>query len=127
MPFPLARAADWVVALGSRHCGRQPDPIAAQLLFTNTVPTNSEHYVGQDLPDPTADDATDDSAEGSGQAEAGDTEAGPLHRSQDAIDQGWEAARAALKDTLPDKDMNLSQSEQNTDPEAGENPMPRRS
>ncbi len=37
-----------------------------------------------------------------GEADAGEADAGPLQRSQDAIDQGQDAAREALKDTLPD-------------------------
>jgi hypothetical protein len=43
-------------------------------------------------------------------------DAGPLERSQEAIDQGREAARDALKDTIPDdEDRNLSQSEENSE------------
>ena len=77
---------------------------------------NSGQRADQDLPDDTADAETDDSAEESDQAEADDTDAGPLERSQDAIDQGREAARDALKDTLPDdEDRNVSQSEQKTE------------
>lgn len=37
-----------------------------------------------------------------GEADAGEAVARPLQRSQDAIDQGQDAAREALKDTLPD-------------------------
>jgi hypothetical protein len=76
---------------------------------------NSGQRADQDLPAESVDTETDDSAEESDQAEA-DTDAGPLERSQDAIDQGREAARDALKDTLPDdEDRNVSQSEHNTE------------
>ena len=70
------------------------------MLFTNTVPTNSGPDAGQDLPDNASDEAADDS--GNNGADAGYANAGPLQRSQDAIDQGQDAAREALKDTLPD-------------------------
>ena len=74
---------------------------------------------GQDLPD----DAADDSTAESDQAETVETDTSPLQRAQDAIDQGWDAAREALKDTLPDdEDANSSQSEQNTGSEAQKNP-----
>jgi hypothetical protein len=74
---------------------------------------NSGQDAGQDLPDETADDATDDSTSGSGQAEAADADAGPLQRSQDAIDDGRDAAQEALKDTLPDAEVRrVSQPEQ---------------
>lgn len=77
---------------------------------------NSGQRVDQDLPEDSVDTETDDSADESDQAEADDTDAGPLERSQDAIDQGREAARDALKDTLPDdEDRNVSQSEQKTE------------
>jgi hypothetical protein len=72
-----------------------------QVLFTITVPTNSGPDAGQDLPDNAADEAADESAAGSNQPDFGDT--GPLQRSQDAIDQSEDAAREALKDTLPDE------------------------
>jgi hypothetical protein len=84
------------------------------LLFTSSVPTNSEEDTGQDLPDDAADDATAESD----QAEGVETNASPLQRSQEAIDQGWDAAREALKDTLPDEEMdeetNSSRHEQST-------------
>ena len=77
---------------------------------------NSGQRVDQDLPEDCVDTETDDSADESDQAEADDTDAGPLERSQDALDQGREAARDALKDTLPDdEDRNVSQSEQKTE------------
>jgi hypothetical protein len=78
------------------------------------VPTNSGQDAGQDLPDEAADDATSESD----QAETVETNPSPLQRSQEAIDQGWDAAREALKDTLPDDEVdeetNSSRSEQNT-------------
>jgi hypothetical protein len=87
------------------------------LLFTSTVPTNSGEDAGQDLPDEAADEA----AAESDQAEAVETNTSLLQRSQEAIDQGWDAAREALKDTLPDDEVdeetNSSRSEQDTGPE----------
>lgn len=51
---------------------------------------------------------------------------GPLERSQQAIDEGHEAAQKALADTPPDEDdMNFSNLEQNTDPDAEDNAVPR--
>ena len=92
------------------------------LLFTSTVPTNSAEDAGQDPPDDAADDATSESD----QAEGVETNASPLQRSQEAIDQGWDAAREALKDTLPDEqtgeETNSSQPEQNAGPEAEDSP-----
>jgi hypothetical protein len=92
------------------------------LLFTSTVPTNSAEDAGQDPPGDAADDATSESD----QAEGVETNASPLQRSQEAIDQGWDAAREALKDTLPDDEVdeeaNSSRSEQNTGPEAADSP-----
>jgi hypothetical protein len=77
---------------------------------------NSGQRADQDLPEDSGDAETDDSAEESDQAEAIDTGDGPLQRSQDAIDQGREAARDALKDTLPDdEDRNASQSDEKTE------------
>jgi hypothetical protein len=63
---------------------------------------NSGQDAQTDLPDDSADDVTDDSARKSGQEGAIDNDSGPLQRSQEAIDQGRDAAREALKDTLPD-------------------------
>jgi hypothetical protein len=37
-------------------------------------------------------------------AEAVDVDTEPLERSQDAIDEGWDAAQEALKDNPPDPD-----------------------
>jgi len=75
---------------------------------------NSGQHADQDV----SEDATDDAAEEVDPAEAIDSDAGPLERSQDAIDQGREAARDALKDTLPDdEDRNVSQSEQKSEGE----------
>jgi hypothetical protein len=92
------------------------------LLFTCAVPLNSGQDAGRDHPD----DAANDSTAESNQAETADTDTSSLQRAQDAIDQGWDAAREALKDTLPDdEDTNSSQSEPNTGPEAQENPVPR--
>lgn len=77
---------------------------------------NSEQDANQDLSDDNADVATDDSAEASDQVEAVDTDAGPLQRSQDALDDGREAARDALKDTLADdEDRNVDESAQTTE------------
>jgi hypothetical protein len=96
------------------------------LLFTSTVPTNSGEYAGQDLPDEAADEAADGAAAESDQAEAVETNASPLQRSQEAIDEGWDAAREALKDTLPDDEVdekaNSSRSEQDTGPVAEDSP-----
>ena len=78
---------------------------------------NSGQHADQDVSEDTTD-ATDDAVEEGDQAEAVDSDAGPLERSQDAIDQGREAARDALKDTLPDdEDRNVSQSEQKSEGE----------
>jgi hypothetical protein len=63
---------------------------------------NSGQDAQTDQPDDSVDDVTDDSAGESSQEEAIDSDSGPLQRSQDAIDQGRNAAREALKDTLPD-------------------------
>jgi hypothetical protein len=73
-----------------------------QVLFTNTVPTNSGPDAGQDPPNNAADEAADETAAGSDQPDFGD--AGPLQRSQDAIDQSQEAAREALKDMPHEQD-----------------------
>jgi hypothetical protein len=92
------------------------------LLFTSTVPTNSAEDAGQDLPDDAADDATPERDH----AEGVETNASPLQRSQEAIDQGWDAARDALKDTLldeeTDEETNSSQPDQNAGPEAEDSP-----
>ena len=49
-------------------------------------------------------------------AEDSELDTGPLQDSQDAIDEGREAAREALKDTLPDADEQTDgQSEQETE------------
>ena len=70
------------------------------MLFTSTVPTNSAEDAGQDPPDDPADGATSESD----RAEGVETTPSPLQRTQEAIDQGWDAAREALKDTLPDEE-----------------------
>jgi hypothetical protein len=75
-------------------------PNSRQLLFTNTVPTNSGPDADEDLPDDAAGEAADGSE--NNESDAGEAVARPLQRSQDAIDQGQDAAREALKDTLPD-------------------------
>ena len=66
--------------------------------------------------------AADDATSESNPAEGAETTPSPLQRSQEAIDQGWDAAREALKDTLPDEqtgeETNSSQPEQNAGPEA---------
>ena len=50
----------------------------------------------------------------------------PLERSQQAIDEGHDAAQEALSDNPPDEDdVNFSNMEQNTDPEAEDNAVPR--
>jgi len=78
---------------------------------------NSEQHADQDVSEDTTD-ATDEPVEEGDQAEEVDSDAGPLERSQDAIDQGREAARDALKDTLPDdEDRKVSQSEQKSEGE----------
>jgi hypothetical protein len=64
------------------------------------VPTNSGPDADEDLPDDAAEEAADGS-ENNNEADAGEAVARPLQRSQDAIDQGQDAAREALKDTLP--------------------------
>jgi hypothetical protein len=91
----------------------QSQAIYRPLLFTSTVPMNSGQDAAQDIPDDAADDATE-----SDQSEVVETDASALQRSQDAIDQGWDAAREALKDTLPDEETDeethSSQSEQDT-------------
>ncbi len=49
-------------------------------------------------------------------AEDSELDTGPLQDSQDAIDEGWKAAREALNDTLPDADDQTGgQSEQETE------------
>jgi hypothetical protein len=75
-------------------------PFTLPLLFTSTVPTNSGQDADQDVPDDAADDATE-----SDQSETAESDASALQRSQDAIDDGWDAAQEALKDTLPDAKM----------------------
>lgn len=65
---------------------------------------NSGRDTKGNLPDHSADDVTDDSAGESGRAEDVDSDSGPLDRVQEAIDDGRDAAREALKDTLPDDD-----------------------
>jgi hypothetical protein len=66
------------------------------------VPMNSEQDADEDLPDDAAEEVTDDSDSEGGQAEDVDSESGLLQRSQEAIDEGRDAARDALKETLPD-------------------------
>ena len=69
------------------------------------MPTNSGPDADQDLPDDAAEEAaavSENNEADAGEADAGEADAGPLQRSQDAIDQGQDAAREALKDTLPD-------------------------
>jgi hypothetical protein len=63
---------------------------------------NSGQDADQDPPDDSAEEVTDDSDSESGQAEGVDSNSGPLQRSQEAIDEGRDAAREALKDTQPD-------------------------
>ena len=83
---------------------------------------NSEQDAGPDLPEKAVGDLTAESDH----AETVDTDTSPLQRAQDAIDEGWDAAREALKDTLPDdEDTNSTQSEQDTGSEARESPDPR--
>ena len=84
---------------------------------------------GQDAAHDVPDDAADHAAEND-QSEVVETDASALQRSQDAIDEGWDAAREALKDTLPDEvtgeETHSGQSEQDTGAEAEENPRPAR-
>jgi hypothetical protein len=86
---------------------------------------NSGQDAAHDVPDDAADLATEND-----RSEVVETEASPLQRSQDAIDEGWDAAREALKDTLPDEETaeetHSGQSEQDTGAEAEENPRPAR-
>jgi hypothetical protein len=97
------------LARAGGHCC-QTQAIYRPLLFTSTVPTNSGQDAAQDVPDDADDDVTE--------SEVVETDASALQRSQDAIDQGWDAAREALKDTLPDEETHeetdSSQSEQDT-------------
>lgn len=101
------------LARAGGHCC-QNQAIYRPLLFTSTVPMNSGQDAGQDVPEDAADDATAESD----QSAVVETNASALQRSQDAIDQGWDAARDALKDTLPDdetvEETHSSQSEQDT-------------
>jgi hypothetical protein len=77
---------------------------------------NSGQHPDQDVREYPTDAAADDTAEEVDHAETVGADAGPLERSQEAIDQGREAARDALKDTIPDdEDRNLSQSEENSE------------
>jgi hypothetical protein len=119
-------SAVFVLVRAGGHCC-QNQAIYRPLLFTSTVPMNSGQDAGQDVPEDAADDATAESD----QTEVVESDASALQRSQDAIDQGWEAARDALKDTLPDEETdeeaNSSQSEQASGAEAEENPIPRQS
>ena len=54
------------------------------------------------MPDTAADDGTDDSTPDSAEEDVVDTDAGPLRRSEDALEQGRDAAHEALKDRPPD-------------------------
>ena len=79
---------------------------------------NSGQDAAHDVPDDGADHGTEND-----QSEVVETDASALQRSQDAIDEGWDAAREALKDTLPDEEetaeeTHSGQSEQNTGAEA---------
>jgi hypothetical protein len=65
------------------------------------VPTNRTED-GQDLPDTTAEDETDDSTPDSDEEDVSGADAGPLQRSHDALEQGRDAAHEALKDRPPD-------------------------
>jgi hypothetical protein len=77
----------------------QSQAIYRPLLFTSTVPMDSGQDAAPDLPDDAADGVTEsDKSE-----EVVESDDSALQRSQDAIDQGWDAAREALKDTLPDE------------------------
>jgi hypothetical protein len=67
---------------------------------------NSEKDAGQVLPDETDDIASSDAAAESDGAQTADAGDESLQRSQEAIDQGREAEQSALKDTLPDEDLN---------------------
>jgi hypothetical protein len=85
-----------------RHFGQQTGQLPPTCCSLIPVPMNSGRDADQDLPDDSADDVTDDSDSESGQAEGVDSDSGPLQRSQEAIDEGRDAAREALKETLPD-------------------------
>jgi hypothetical protein len=73
------------------------------LLLTGAVPTNSREEAARDLPDDTAENAASEAGDVD-PLDAVDTDAEALQRSQDAIDQGRDAAKSALKDTLPDEE-----------------------
>jgi len=67
------------------------------------VSMNSGQEASPDLPDDEAVDPAE-AAEGPDAAAAVDPESEALQRSQDAIDEGREAAREALQDNPPDAD-----------------------
>jgi hypothetical protein len=84
-----------------------------RVLFTSTVPTNQAEPNDQDLPEDANDDDDDaqaavdppeDSTVRGEEADVVDTGAESLQRSQDALDQGRDAAREALKDRVPDEE-----------------------
>lgn len=74
-----------------------------------------------------ASDETDESPDDADALEADpDIDTGPLERSQAALDEARDAAHEALSDPRPDDDdMDFENVEQNTDPEADDNAVPR--
>jgi hypothetical protein len=122
----VQKLVDFEFRLQSRPRWRSSLPdraIYRPLLFTSSVPMNSGQDAAHDVPDDAADHATEND-----QSEVVETDASALQRSQDAIDEGWDAAREALKDTLPDEETgeetHAGQSEQDTGADAEENPRP---
>jgi hypothetical protein len=86
-------------------------PSTVRVLFTSTVPTNPAEANDQDLPEDADDDdaqaavdPSEDSTVRGEEADVVDTGAESLQRSQDALDQGRDAAREALKDRVPDEE-----------------------
>jgi hypothetical protein len=85
-------------------------PSTVRVLFTSTVSTNQAEANDQNLPEDANDDAQaavdplEDSTVRGEEADVVDTGAESLQRSQDALDQGRDAAREALKDRVPDEE-----------------------
>ncbi len=97
------------------------------------APTDSRSLSGDgDTADeaPAAAVETDDEEESPDDADTADVDpdvdTGPLERSQAALDEARDAAHEALSDPRPDDDdMDFQNVEQNTDPEAEDNAVPR--
>ncbi len=89
-------------------------------MYTNAM---TEHNQPDDAPDTSVDPAADTSKDLDADP-AVDT--GPLERSQQAIDEGRDAAARALDDSPPNEpDMDFENVETNTDSEASDNAVPR--